>query len=93
VRPARPGVAITSISMDPQTGDEALLTTAALADLRAHLELLQVPEDAFVATLLRGLQAKPPNFEMVIAVNEGKAGLEGVDPLDVEAGPNHRAVG
>jgi hypothetical protein len=30
---------------------------------------------------------------MVIAVNEGKAGLEGVDPLDVEAGPNRCAVG
>jgi hypothetical protein len=43
--------------------------------------------------VLRSLQAKPPNFEMVIAVNEGRAGLQGIDPLDVEAGPNRCAVG
>jgi glyoxylase-like metal-dependent hydrolase (beta-lactamase superfamily II)/rhodanese-related sulfurtransferase len=74
-------------------GFDGTPVAATLADLRTRLELLQVPEDAFVATVLRSLQAKPPNFEMVIAVNEGKAGLEGIDPLDVEAGPNRCAVG
>jgi glyoxylase-like metal-dependent hydrolase (beta-lactamase superfamily II)/rhodanese-related sulfurtransferase len=66
---------------------------ATLEEIRQRLPLLQAPEDAFVQTVLRSLQAKPPNFEMVIAVNEGRAGLQGVDPLDVEAGPNRCAAG
>jgi glyoxylase-like metal-dependent hydrolase (beta-lactamase superfamily II)/rhodanese-related sulfurtransferase len=74
-------------------GFDGTPVSATLAELRERVELLKVPEDAFVATVLRSLQAKPPNFEMVIAVNEGKAGLEGVDPLDIEAGPNRCAVG
>ena len=74
-------------------GFDGIPVTATLAELRQRVELLKVPEEAFVATVLAALQAKPPNFEMVIAVNEGKAGLEGIDPLDVEAGPNRCAVG
>jgi len=74
-------------------GFDGTPVAATLADLRTGLDLLQVPEDAFVARILGLLQAKPPNFEMVVAVNEGKAGLEGIDPLDVEAGPNRCAVG
>ena len=74
-------------------GFDGTPVSATLEELRARVELLRVPEDAFVATVLGLLQAKPPNFEMVIAVNEGKAGLEGIDPLDVEAGPNRCAVG
>ena len=74
-------------------GFDGTPVSAKLEELRARVELLQVPEDAFVTRVLGLLQAKPPNFEMVIAVNEGKAGLEGVDPLDLEAGPNRCAVG
>ena len=74
-------------------GFDGTPVSATLAELRERVELLKVPEESFVATVLRSLQAKPPNFEMVIAVNEGKAGLEGIDPLDVEAGPNRCAVG
>ena len=74
-------------------GFDGTPVAATLAELRERVELLRVPEEAFVATVLRSLQEKPPNFEMVIAVNEGKAGLEGVDPLELEAGPNRCAVG
>jgi glyoxylase-like metal-dependent hydrolase (beta-lactamase superfamily II)/rhodanese-related sulfurtransferase len=66
---------------------------ATLGEVRERVALLSAAEDGFVETVLRSLQAKPPNFEMVIAVNEGRAGLQGIDPLDVEAGPNRCAVG
>ena len=66
---------------------------ATLGEVRDRVALLKEPEASFVDTVLRSLQPKPPNFEMVIAVNEGRAGLQGMDPLDVEAGPNRCAVG
>lgn len=50
-------------------------------------------EETFATAIVEGLQPKPPNFRFVISVNEGKAGLEGIDPLDLEAGPNRCAAG
>jgi len=55
--------------------------------------VLRRDRDEFVRTVLDGLKAKPPNFETIIAVNEGKSPFAGFDPLDVEAGPNRCAAG
>jgi glyoxylase-like metal-dependent hydrolase (beta-lactamase superfamily II)/rhodanese-related sulfurtransferase len=74
-------------------GFDGVPVAATLGEVRERVALVQAPEETFVADVLRALQAKPPNFERVIAVNEGKAGIEGLDPLDVEAGPNRCAVG
>ncbi len=65
---------------------------ASLSELRAKLDLLKLDEQSFVQTVLSSLQAKPPNFQRVIAINEGKAELGWIDPLDLEAGPNRCAV-
>jgi len=66
---------------------------ARLGDLRSRLAVLGRARDAFVTTVLESLKAKPPNFETIIAINEGKSPLAGFDPLDVEAGPNRCAAG
>lgn len=66
---------------------------ASLTELRRELAWLGYEEKEFVDTVLASLQAKPPNFLEIISINEGKAGLAGKDPLDVEAGPNRCAAG
>ena len=66
---------------------------AGLGDLGTRLAILGRAEDEFVKTVLASLGAKPPNFETIIAINEGKVPLADLDPLDVEAGPNRCAAG
>jgi glyoxylase-like metal-dependent hydrolase (beta-lactamase superfamily II) len=66
---------------------------ARLGDLRPRIDALRLDEDAFAARIVAGLGEKPPNFETVLAVNEGRGDLGGVEPLDVEAGPNRCAAG
>jgi glyoxylase-like metal-dependent hydrolase (beta-lactamase superfamily II)/rhodanese-related sulfurtransferase len=74
-------------------GFDGVAIGARLGELRGRIALLSSGEDSFASAVLHLLGAKPPNFETVIAVNEGRAGLAGLDPLDVEAGPNRCAVG
>jgi glyoxylase-like metal-dependent hydrolase (beta-lactamase superfamily II) len=66
---------------------------SSLADIRPRLELLELEEEVFVSRVIASLQAKPPNHETIIAMNEGKAQLAGIDPRDLEAGPNRCAAG
>jgi hypothetical protein len=67
--------------------------TARVDDVKASHALLNTGKEEFVNFILNSLSAKPPNFRAIIAVNEGKAELGHVDPLDLEAGPNRCAVG
>ncbi len=60
--------------------------------VRRQLDLLKAGEETFVASILERLTAKPPNFERVIAINEGRKSIGERDPLDIEAGPNRCAV-
>ncbi len=66
---------------------------ASFAVLKSKLELLAADEPCFVSKILDSLQAKPPNFEEIIAVNEGKVDPGSIDPLALEAGPNRCAAG
>ena len=65
---------------------------ASLGQLRQGLEPLALAEEPFVGWILGRLGTKPPSFDTIMAVNEGRASLEGVDPLDLEAGPNRCAA-
>lgn len=65
---------------------------ASLGDIKPKVDLLKLDRDAFVSTVTASLGQKPPNFERVIAVNEGKMNLGWLDPLELEAGPNRCAV-
>lgn len=66
---------------------------APLGQVRKTTPALALDEEAFVRKIVSSLSAKPGNFESIIAINEGKAGLDGAEPLDIEAGPNCCAVG
>ncbi len=74
-------------------GFDGVPISATLGELRSSLEYLNLEKDAFVERIVGSLSAKPPNFQLVISVNEGKFGAEGLDPLDLEAGPNRCAAG
>lgn len=73
-------------------GFDGIPVAAPLAELRSKLEILNMDEASFVKTVVGGLGAKPPNFTRIIAINEGKAELGPLDPLELEAGPNRCAV-
>ena len=66
---------------------------APLDEIRGKLTLMDSDEEGFVRAILDSLQPKPPNHESIIAVNEGNADAGGMDPLDLEAGPNRCAAG
>lgn len=63
-----------------------------LKDLKSNLSLLKVEQKQFVGRILSGLSKKPPNFGIIIAINEGKQRLGFINPLDLEAGPNRCAA-
>jgi glyoxylase-like metal-dependent hydrolase (beta-lactamase superfamily II)/rhodanese-related sulfurtransferase len=73
-------------------GFDAVPVGAALGELKSNIGLLKLEEQTFVQTILASLQAKPPNFQAIIAINEGKEELGWIEPLDLEAGPNRCAV-
>lgn len=64
---------------------------ASLAQVRERVELLAVPEDAFVEALLARIPPTPPNHHQIVTLNESGAMFEG-DPTDLEAGANRCAV-
>ncbi|MCI0693553.1 MBL fold metallo-hydrolase [candidate division KSB1 bacterium] len=69
--------------------------TAQLGELRGKIALLKAEKEAFVKTVVASLPAKPPNHEMIISINEGKATIDDLgfmSPADLEAGPNRCAV-
>jgi glyoxylase-like metal-dependent hydrolase (beta-lactamase superfamily II) len=66
--------------------------TSTLGNIKPAVELLKLDKDTFVKKVTDLLGPKPPNFERVISVNEGKTDLGWLDPLELEAGPNRCAV-
>jgi len=67
---------------------------ASLQNVRGNsLDLIDKDEQTFVDGILGRLQAKPPNHEAIIGINEGRTDPAGVDALDLEAGPNRCAAG
>lgn len=64
---------------------------APLADVQQRVELVSVPEAAFVESLLARIPPTPPNHHRIVTLNESGATFEG-DPTDLEAGANRCAV-
>ncbi|MCK6623901.1 MAG: MBL fold metallo-hydrolase [Anaerolineae bacterium] len=65
--------------------------TAPLTEVQQRVELLSVPEAAFVESLLARIPPTPPNHHRIVTLNESGATFEG-DPTDLEAGANRCAV-
>lgn len=74
-------------------GFDGVPIAAPLREVVARVTLLCESEEVFVSRVVRGLGAKPPNFDRIIAINEGRAGSGEGDSLDLEAGPNRCAAG
>ncbi|MFQ5512306.1 MAG: MBL fold metallo-hydrolase [Candidatus Krumholzibacteriia bacterium] len=67
--------------------------SAPLGDITQGIHLLNMAKEEFIRVVPEMLGRKPPNFERVISINEGRAELGYLDPLELEAGPNRCAVG
>lgn len=65
---------------------------AQLEELQANLPLLKMERQQFIRRILSALSEKPPNFDIILAINEGKQTLRYFNPLDLEAGPNRCAA-
>ena len=63
-----------------------------LGEITAGIELLKVDKEEFIKAVPELLGQKPANCERVISINEGRAELGLLDPLELEAGPNRCAV-
>lgn len=73
-------------------GFDGTPVAATLGDIKPRIDLLKTGKDEFAKLIPELLGAKPPNFQRVIEINEGKAELGWLDPLELEAGPNRCAV-
>jgi len=65
--------------------------TATLRDVKAGIALLGEPEAAFVTTLLARIPETPPNYSVIVSLNEAGTMPEG-DPAELEAGANRCAL-
>lgn len=66
--------------------------SATLGDVKSQISLLKANKDLFVKSILESLSQKPPNFERIIAINEGKAAYDESESPNLEAGGNRCAV-
>jgi glyoxylase-like metal-dependent hydrolase (beta-lactamase superfamily II) len=64
---------------------------ASLGDVADRVEMLGLPEDAFVTAILARIPPTPPNHVQIVALNEAGIFPPG-DPTDLEAGANRCAV-
>lgn len=73
-------------------GFDGTAISATLGHTKSSSEFVGVDRERFAKLIPELLSAKPPNFERVISVNEGRTELGYLDPLELEAGPNRCAV-
>jgi glyoxylase-like metal-dependent hydrolase (beta-lactamase superfamily II) len=67
--------------------------TRTIGHIRQNNEMLQLDEEAFVKAAFDKIPSKPPNYEEVIATNEGKRELEDESEAEeLELGPNRCAA-
>ena len=62
-----------------------------LAEVLGRIEMLRLPEDAFVEAILARIPPTPPNHAAIVAFNEAGELPDG-DPTELEAGANRCAV-
>lgn len=78
---------------DPGIPFDGTPITATLGDVRSTAKLLvENDESKFVSELVSHLGEKPPSFDAIIAVNEGRTDPP-EDIADLEVGPNRCAAG
>jgi len=64
-----------------------------IGHIRTHNEMVRMSEEEYVEAAFENIPSKPPNYEEVIATNEGKRELESEEEADeLELGPNRCAA-
>ncbi|MFB6161473.1 MAG: rhodanese-like domain-containing protein [Haloferacaceae archaeon] len=64
-----------------------------IGHIRTHNEMVRMDREEYVRAAFENIPEKPPNYEEVIATNEGKRELESEDEADeLELGPNRCAA-
>lgn len=66
--------------------------TATLDALAVRLDALSMDREAFIEHLTAGAPPRPANLERVIAVNLGRASVDGETAFELEVGPNNCAA-
>jgi len=93
VLPCEDGMVVCPGHTSDSIGFDGVALCAPLSEVRPHVEpMLGTEKAAFVETVVGLLGPKPPNFQRVLSVNEGRMDLAWLDPLELEAGPNRCAV-
>jgi glyoxylase-like metal-dependent hydrolase (beta-lactamase superfamily II) len=70
---------------------DGVALSATVAEARAKIGLLHLPEDDFVAALLARIPATPPNHHTIVVLNQAGT-LPSGDVTGLEAGANRCAV-
>ena len=63
-----------------------------LDQVRTQVELLHIPEETFVESLLARIPPTPPNHHRIVEFNEAGR-IPEIDLTDLEAGANRCAIG
>ena len=66
--------------------------TAELGDLRSELSAFSEPRAAFVERIVGSVGDPPANHERIVAINLGRATVDGATAFELELGPNNCAV-
>jgi glyoxylase-like metal-dependent hydrolase (beta-lactamase superfamily II) len=64
---------------------------ASLAEVREQIQLLRLPQERFVESLLARIPPTPPNHRRIVELNEAGL-LPETDPTELEAGANRCAI-
>jgi hypothetical protein len=67
------------------------IVQASLGQIKSSLNMLQLDEETFITDLIQRIPATPPNY-LIIAQKNVEGDFTGVNPIDLEAGPNRCAV-
>lgn len=67
------------------------LIQESLGKIKTSRNVVQLAEDTFISDLLKRLPATPPNY-LIITEKNIEGDFTGVNPIDLEAGPNRCAV-
>jgi glyoxylase-like metal-dependent hydrolase (beta-lactamase superfamily II)/rhodanese-related sulfurtransferase len=74
------------------TPDNDGLCTASLGDLRQHLRVFAMDQDAFVAAVQTEMGPRPANHERITDINRGRADASPEEVFSLELGPNNCAA-
>ncbi len=82
-----------SVPNDGESGiDPGSEVSTTIRALRTTVPILARDREAFCERILETAPEKPPNYERIIAINRGRAAIDGDEAIELELGPNRCAA-